>query len=473
MDVSSIECAGPERSPRKESALARVRIRRLAPSIALFACSVACTSPIFAQDSPPQLETQASPAQATIPSEPQRNARFQPQAIPAIFPAQRRIEQELDAIAGPVAAIPADPLYQSDPLGPPLRPFRKVGNWAGETSHINFGATYTFLNQYATVTPYGVRHDQLSGRLDVNGNWAVYSSPSTAGSIGLLVRSGTNIGMSQQWNLSDRLGSGLYLNCLQGGGEQEPITLNILYWRQDFLARRLSFYVGKLHPNQHISLSMFNNDERSQFLNGDSDGDLAIASDGTYAGGGAVEFQATPRIFIHALAIDTEGAQQRSIQTLVDRKYLEAIEVGWFKGFPGGKWVNYRGVLWRDDTARLGSGHGGGIGFDHEFGNGWAPFGRFTQSTDKGTATKQIECAGVVNTRPFGRRGDLFGTSFNWTKPSTRQGKRQEGIVETFYRLRLTTSIEIGPDVEVSIHPTYAAKTYSTVLLGSRMRIIF
>ena len=63
----------------------------------------------------------------------------------------------------------------------------------------------------------------------------------------------------------------------QGGGEQEPITLNILYWRQDLLSNRLSFYVGKLHPNQHISLSLFNNDERTQFLNGENDGDLAIA----------------------------------------------------------------------------------------------------------------------------------------------------------------------------------------------------
>jgi porin len=453
--------------------LARVQIRRLTSSIALFACSVAGTSVTFAQDSPPQPASQTSPAQSAVPSEPQRNARFQPQAIPAIFPAQRPIQQELDAIAAPVAAIPANPLYQRDPMGQLMMPFRTAGNWANQTSHINFGVTYTFLNQYTTVTPDSVRHDQLSGRLDVNGNWAIYSTPSTAGSIGLLVRSGTNIGMSQQWNLSDNLGSGLYLNCLQGGGDQEPITLNILYWRQDFLDRRLSFYVGKLHPNQHISLSMFNNDERAQFLNGENDGDLAIASDGTYAGGAAMEFQATPRLFIHMLAIDTEGAQQRNIQTLADRKYLEAIEVGWFKGFPGSKWVNYRGVFWRNDTAALGSGHGGGIGFDHEFENGWAPFGRFSLATDKGTATKQIESAGVVDTRPFGRRGDLFGTSFNWTRPSTGQGKRPEGVAETFYRLRLTTSVEIGPDVEVSIHPTNAAKSYSTVLLGWRMRIIF
>jgi porin len=149
-----------------------------------------------------------------------------------------------------------------------------------------------------------------------------------------------NIGISQQFNLSDQMGSGIYLNCLQGGGPQEPITLNILYWRQDFLYKRLSFYVGKLHPNQFISLSLFNNDERTQFLNGENDGNLAIASDGTYAGGGAVEFQITDHLYVHTLAIDTEGAQQSNIKTLTNLKYLEATEIGWVfrcagKSLPG------------------------------------------------------------------------------------------------------------------------------------------
>ena len=152
---------------------------------------------------------------------------------------------------------------------------------------MKFGATYTFLNQYATIVPDGTpRHNQLSGRLDFTGAWKAYDHESSAGSISLLVRSGTNIGISQQFNLSDSLGSGLYLNCLQGGGPQEPITLNVLYWRQDLFEKRLSFYVGKIHPNEYVTLSMFNNDERTQFLNGANDGNLAVASDGTYAGGG-------------------------------------------------------------------------------------------------------------------------------------------------------------------------------------------
>jgi porin len=87
--------------------------------------------------------------------------------------------------------------------------------------------------------------------------------------------------------------------------------------------------VGKIHPNEYVTLSMFNNDERTQLLNGANHGNLGVASDGTYAGGAAVEYQATPHVFVHAVAIDREGAQQRGIAMLADRKCTEGGEIGW------------------------------------------------------------------------------------------------------------------------------------------------
>ena len=385
------------------------------------------------------------------------------------------LTQELDINAFALSKIPADPLITPDPLAPILRPVNKLADRSAQALPLRFkfGATYTFLNQYATVTPPdSVRHNQFSGRLDFTGAWAAYEHGSTAGSISLLVRSGTNIGISQQFNLSDSLGSGLYLNCLQGGGPQQPITLNILYWRQDFLYHRLSFYVGKIHPNEYVTLSMFNNDERTQFLNGANDGNSAVAADGTYAGGAAVEFQATRHFYIHAVAVDTEGAQQRNINTLVDRKYAEGFELGWSSGSIGEEYRHYRAGFWRDDTKNNGSGYGGGFGFEHEFSNGWTPFGRFGFGTTKGTAIKDIYGLGVARVRPFGRTGDMFGVTFNYSQPNL-PGKRHESVFETFYRLRLTQSVRIGPDLEVSIHPTYATKAYTTTLLGARMEIIF
>jgi porin len=382
------------------------------------------------------------------------------------------LKQELDAYAIELSSIPADPLIQPDPVAPILRPIDKVVDVSIHSLHLKFGATYTFLNQYATSTPDGVRHDQPSGRLDFTGAWSVYDHETTAGSISLLIRSGTNIGISQQFNLSDRLGSGLYLNCLQGGGPQEPITVNILYWRQDFVDKRLSFYVGKIHPNEYVTLRMFNNDERTQFLNGTNDGNDAVASDGTYAGGGAVEFQATQHVFVHAVAVDTEGSQQGNIETLVDRKYAEVVEAGWTSGSLGGKYRLYRAGVWRDDTKDRGSGHGGGFEFDHELFDGWTPFGRFAFGTRTGTAIKDEYELGLAQVHPFGRRGDMFGASFAYSEPNA-PAKHHESVFESFYRLRLTQSVELGPDLEVSIHPTYATKAYTTTLLGARMRIIF
>ena len=391
---------------------------------------------------------------------------------PSLKKSADELKQELDADALVLSKIPADPLIRPDPLAPLIHPFDKLLNRSVESLRLKFGATYTFLNQYATITPNNARHNQLSGRLDYTAAWAAYDHGSTAGSVSILVRSGTNIGRSQQFNLSDQLGSGLYLQCLQGGGPQEPITLNILYWRQDLFDKRLSFYVGKIHPNEYVTLSMFNNDERAQFLNGANDGNLGVASDGTYAGGAAVELQATQHLFIHAVAVDTEGAQQRNIESLADRKYAEAVELGWSSGTLGEKYNLYRVGMWRDDTKDLGSGYGGGFEFDHELSGGWTPFGRFAFGTSKGTAIRDIYGLGLARIHPFGRAGDMFGTAFNYSEPN-EPGKHHESVFESFYRLRLTQSIRVGPDLEVSIHPTNAAKAYTTTVLGTRMEVIF
>jgi porin len=381
------------------------------------------------------------------------------------------LRQQLDVDTASLANIPVTPLIQPDPLRAIFQPINRLTTDLARTERLKLGATYTFLNQYATVTPDSTRHNQTSGRLDFTGAWAAYEHSGSAGSISVLVRSGTNIGISQQFNLSNSLGSGLTLNCLQGGGAQQPITLNILYWRQDMLGRRLSFYIGKIHPNQYIALSMFNDDETSQFLNGADDGDAAIAYDGAYAGGAAVEYQATPHIYIHAVAIDTEGAADRGLATLADGKYMEAVEVGWFSGSLGKQYQGFHVGMWRDDTKDQGSGFGGGFSAEHEFSSGWTPFVRYALATTTGTSLKEVAAFGLTQVHPFGRRGDMFGTAFNYSEPSA--GKHDESVFESFYRLRLTQSVDLGPDLEISVHPTYANKAYVTTLLSARMRIIF
>ena len=380
--------------------------------------------------------------------------------------------QVLDQDATVLATVPPDPLFERDPLHPVVGPVDRVMNAVRESERLSFAATYTVLNQYATETPDGVRHNWATGRFDLSGGWKAYDHGGNAGTFSILVRSGVNLGVSQQFNLSDDLGSGLVLNCLPGGGPQEPISLNILYYRQDFYQKKMAFYIGKIHPNEFISLSLYNNDERSQFLNAENDGNLTVPSDGTYAGGAAFEYQATRHMYIHAVTVDTEGAQQTNLKTLADKKYMNAIELGWKDGAPTQQEHLFRFLLWRDDTATQGSGAGLGFGSDYELKSGWAPFGRMGIGTDSGSSIKRVFDAGIANIRPFGRSGDMFGASITITDPS-HGAKHHESLFETFYRARLTQSIELGPDLEVSVHPTNSVKQYTTALLGLRMKMIF
>ena len=151
---------------------------------------------------------QSSDASSALADQPHVPAESRPSTIGNHQPDE--LKQELDAYAVELSKIPADPLIHPDPVAPILRPVNMLVDHSIHSLRLKFGATYTVLNQYAAITPDGVRHDQPSGRLDFTGAWTVYDHESTAGSVSLLVRSGTNIGMSQQFNLSDQLGSGLY-----------------------------------------------------------------------------------------------------------------------------------------------------------------------------------------------------------------------------------------------------------------------
>ncbi len=66
----------------------------------------------------------------------------------------------------------------------------------------------------------------------------------------------------------------------------------------------------------------------------------------------------------------------------------------------------------------------------------------------------------------------MFGISFIHSKPDIG-AQHHESAMEAFYRLRLTKCVDLGPDLEVSNHPTYAARAYTTALIGMRMRGMF
>ena len=63
------------------------------------------------------------------------------------------LTQELDLNSAILSKMPADPLVQPDPLAPIFRPVDRLSEKLTQSTRLKFGATYTFLNQYATIVP--------------------------------------------------------------------------------------------------------------------------------------------------------------------------------------------------------------------------------------------------------------------------------------------------------------------------------
>ncbi len=213
-------------------------MKALAPVVVLLFASM----PLIARA---QVGSGAPQASAHVQVQTQADDSSEP---PHIYPGQA-----LDRDVAVLSNVPPDPLLKPKLLSSILRPADRAINELRKTERLSFGATYTVVNQYATVTPEGIRHNWGTGRFDLVGGWKAYDHGGSSGSLSLLVRSGTNIGVSERFNLSDSLGSGLVLNCLPGGGPQRPITLNVLYYRQDFFRNKFAFYIGKIHRNEFIS----------------------------------------------------------------------------------------------------------------------------------------------------------------------------------------------------------------------------
>jgi porin len=398
-----------------------------------------------------------------------------PTAQPAVPPPGPTHGAEIapsPAAAPPSEVIPKDPLISPDPAQPVLQPWYDLKQQADKDASLKISPSYTFLYEVADKTANSDRNDLFQGRLDLSADWTLLRDGKNTGSIGFLLRSGENIFTSQHFAMGPAVGDNMIIDSLQGNGENHPISINLLYWRQSFLDDDLAFYIGKIHPNQHMDLDPFNNDETSQFLGLPFDGNVSNPQLGNYSVGAAVEWRFYEDFHIHALVMDSQGAPNLPPNTTFDGKYYEGVELGWQPKFEGLGKGNYRIDGWYDQAKDGGEGAGMSVGFSQEIGEGWAPFGRWGTGDPDVSSFRQMLSGGIANVAPFGRRGDMFGIGAAWGDPSDNT-VRQEVMLETFYRLQITDSLQFSPDVQCLLPPADRGAEDTVFVFNARLKLIF
>ncbi|MDC0429116.1 carbohydrate porin [Phycisphaerales bacterium] len=432
----------------------------------------------------------------------------QSEVVPLFSSHGETTKYEPFADSPPLGDTRLDPLLGS-PLGSLLAPLRNAESWTKQNAGLSWNIYYTLLYQHATRTNDGLGRDAGNGRLDINFDWVIFDEPGLGrGNIGFLLRSGVELGQSNDYAMGNAVGAApVNLNALQW---TYPASIDLLYWQQGWCEDRVVATVGKVHPNQYIQLSQVANDESRQFLAGAFDGLNTLGSTlGTYTAGAAIQAVPIDGLYINAMWADPDGGPDEGFGSLGDGSWWAAAQVGLtpvFEGLDGsdvtGNWnLVFAGTNRGVETSTLQTqtqGQSNGMGFGlllqqgltatSENSNEWS-WGvmveqgltsdfdlllQYGSSTDGMSAIDRQFNAAFRWDRPFGRRDEAIGAGFSWSRPTDlyEPGRREIMLFETYYRIQLTESMQLSPDLQVVLQPATGANR-PVYVFGIRLKTQF
>lgn len=364
-----------------------------------------------------------------------------------------------------------DPLLGPGPIAALTKPWGDTKVWLQQEHGLETNIYTTFLYQYATEVQAG-KDNLFNNRTDVGLNWTALKIDDVGTTqFGVLMRSGHNLNAGPGENLSINTGSLYGINSLQGPADQESFTLNVLFFRQGFFEDKLVFTIGKLHPNAYIDLSSVANDESTEFLAGPFDGNSTIVAQGTYTPGLVLHYQPNDFIGFTYMGIDSLGTPQTGLSTLDQGDFTHYGQVRLTPHFKGLGKGNYRFVVLHSDQP-VGSGAGVAFGFDQELVYGIVPFFRIGY-TDPDVSIFEFNVSGGISIlSPFGRSGDRFGFGVAHGITS-RSALQDETLVEIFYRVQVTDTLQVSPDVQFLMNPARNPGEDFIAILGLRCRFEF
>jgi len=389
--------------------------------------------------------------------------------LPLFEPRPMESQFDMKHTDRPFGFTPLAPIFP-DPLEFAMRPVRGL-------EHVLYEQCSTMTNMYYTLVVQGVSRtlpDQGNiagiGRLDVNFLTVLAKTPGFGTSaIQMLFRQHNVIGQPANWTPGGASGTYFFMNSLQNSNNS---TLNILSYQQGFIDDKLIFNVGKMHPNQYFMLNFYANDESRQFLNGSFDGNSVFQpAQGTYSPGFVTQIVPFDNIYVNAGIFDIADYPGNSFQNINDGLYWAGVEVGWTPNFLD-TFSRYNvtvGTTNAGNQSYAGYGNVTGIkqtnsmiGFlgQQQIGDWLGVFAEYGLGQSTGAVAQQEFSAGVSIVKPFGRVDDDFGIAYAWTKPNNNYGNEPVGsdpasasMFETFYRLQITDSMQLSPDLQVSFNP--------------------
>ena len=375
------------------------------------------------------------------------------------------------AVAAESAQAASAALIQPDPLEPLLQAvgYRSLQETLEKELNVSLELGYTLIWQIAGDTQG--RSDNLwSGSFDLSAEWTAFEHDQFGtGALGVLVESGHIIGQRNNMDLSENIGTILGVN---DDLDNQALVVTELWWRHSLLDDKLTITVGKMDQTAFFDGNRVANDETAQFLATPLVNNPSIAAPDNGLGFN-VTFAPDDLWYVSGGMGDAYAdARCAGFNTIGDKGRFVAVEIG-ITPTIAERAGAYRVIGWHVEQPD-GDGDGGGIAlsFDQELIENVTAFFRYGYGDDEVADFEQFVSAGVGIESPFGRANDMVGVGFAWANPADNDSE-EESLLELFYRIQLTDTVALTPDLQFVFDPAESADNDTVAVFALRLQATF
>jgi hypothetical protein len=253
-----------------------------------------------------------------------------------------------------------------------------------------------------------------------------------------------------------------------------PAVIDELYWKQVSPSGNFVVLAGKVDMLNYFDTSRIANDSFNQFYAGSLSNKLSLPAP-LYGGfGGLVRAQLSKKV--HLMAAMGDSSSNNAVapwKSLENDSWYQLLELGVTMNLPGLGKGQYSIIPWHNHLFGK-DGWGFGFNLDQELGNeDLLAFFRFGLGEKEVTPVKRFLSGGLAYNAPFGRSKDTLALGVSWAAPSPGVGRQNETLIETYYRLSLSPSIALTPDLQVIFDPALAPDNRTVVIGGLRLTMQF
>lgn len=269
--------------------------------------------------------------------------------------------------------------------------------------------------------------------------------------------------------LSGNVGS---ISGLNANVSPDPAALAELFWKQISPDQTWTLLVGRVDPSSYFDTNRAANDAYHQFFAAALENNPSIPF-AAYGGLGLLLRRAMgPDGYLMAAAGNLDSDEPwASWKSLDDNAWAQHLEAGYARHIPGLGLGQYRLIPWHHHVSGE-DGFGIAFNLDQELGlERLVGFLRAGIGDDDVTPVERFLSGGVSLEEPFGRDGDEVALGIAWSDPSPGDGRRGETLIEAYYRLSLSPSLALTPDVQIVIHPAARDDSDTVVVLGVRLEL--